>query len=93
MALSGVILGIFQMFGVAVTNQIGLTEGLCKAAVQHSQFSLSFNTWIDTWVVLRFLHTEMQKINPTTLHILFAINYDSVCPGAARCLESFIKTI
>lgn len=47
MALSGVIFGIFQMFGSAVTNQIGLTEGLCQAAVQHSQFSLSFNTGLN----------------------------------------------
>lgn len=73
MALTGVILAIFQMFGAAVTNQIGLTEGLCQAAVQHGQFSLSFNA------VLRFLHTEMQKIHPAMkgrvrLHILFAIN-------------------
>lgn len=92
MALTGVILGIFQMFGAAVTNQIGPTEGLCQAAVHHSQFSLSFNTGLKA--VLRFLHTEMQKIHPAMkgrvrLHILFAINYDSVCPGAAHCLESF----
>lgn len=32
------IFGIVQMFGAAVTNQMGLTEGLCQTAVQHGCF-------------------------------------------------------
>lgn len=74
----------------AVTNQIGLTEGLCCSSTR-SVLCPSTLAWIDTRVVLRFLHTEMQKIHPAMKGriSLSAINYGSDFPDAARCLKSF----